>query len=126
MSQSPSQDTPSSSSLSPSSFPARGHQSSIVEPVDPFERGELDGLEAAPQPASVDDLGYGGRGRHDLVGLPQLAVLALQRARSSLVRPGRAPASHSARRAQWRNVSALQPILAPIETIAAHCEAYLP
>jgi hypothetical protein len=38
-------------------IPDRLQQPSIVEPVDPFERGELDGLEAAPRPASVNDLG---------------------------------------------------------------------
>ena len=32
-------------------------QATVVEPVDPFKRGELDGLERAPRPASVDDLG---------------------------------------------------------------------
>jgi transposase InsO family protein len=29
----------------------------IVEPVDPFERGELDGLNAAPRAAGANDLG---------------------------------------------------------------------
>jgi hypothetical protein len=32
-------------------------QPAIVEPVDPFERGELDTLERPPWPAAVDDLG---------------------------------------------------------------------
>jgi hypothetical protein len=32
-------------------------QAARVVPVDPFERGELDLLEAAPRPASADDLG---------------------------------------------------------------------
>jgi hypothetical protein len=32
-------------------------QAAVVVPVDPFERGELDRLEAAPWPASADDLG---------------------------------------------------------------------
>src|SRR3954453_7820172 len=31
-------------------------ESSVVEPVDPFESGELDGLEAAPWPAPMDHL----------------------------------------------------------------------
>jgi hypothetical protein len=31
-------------------------QAAIVEPVDPFQRRELDRLEAAPRPASMDDL----------------------------------------------------------------------
>ena len=30
---------------------------SVVEPVDPFQRRELDGLQAAPWPAPVDQLG---------------------------------------------------------------------
>lgn len=30
---------------------------SVVEPVDPFEGSELDGLEATPWPAPVDHLG---------------------------------------------------------------------
>lgn len=29
----------------------------VIEPVDPFERGELDGFEAAPWSPPVDDLG---------------------------------------------------------------------
>lgn len=29
----------------------------VVEPVDPFERGELDGLERSPRSATVDHLG---------------------------------------------------------------------
>lgn len=33
-------------------------QASVVEPVDPFERGVLDGFEGAPRPASMDDLGF--------------------------------------------------------------------
>lgn len=32
-------------------------KTAIVEPVDPFEGGELDGFEAAPRSASMDDLG---------------------------------------------------------------------
>ena len=36
----------------------RLEQAPIVEPVDPFEGGELDGLEAAPGPAPVNDLGF--------------------------------------------------------------------
>src|SRR4051794_1034935 len=32
-------------------------QPAIVEPVDPFQRRELDGLEVAPWSASMDDLG---------------------------------------------------------------------
>ena len=35
----------------------RLQQSSMIEPVDPFEGGELDGFETAPGPASMDDLG---------------------------------------------------------------------
>src|SRR3954470_19291904 len=48
---------------------------------------------------------------------------ALIRARSSLVGPTRSPWSRSACRTQPRNVSAVQPIFAAIEPIAAHCEA---
>ncbi len=32
-------------------------QSAVVEPVDPFEGGIFDGLEVAPRPATVNDLG---------------------------------------------------------------------
>ena len=32
-------------------------QPAIVEPVHPFQRGELDGLERAPRSAPMDDLG---------------------------------------------------------------------
>jgi hypothetical protein len=32
-------------------------QAAVVEPVDPFERGVFDRLEAAPGAAAVDDLG---------------------------------------------------------------------
>ena len=35
----------------------RGQQSSVVEPVDPVERCELDGFECAPRSSPVDDLG---------------------------------------------------------------------
>ena len=31
---------------------------SVVEPIDPFEGGELDGLEAAPRSAPMDHLGF--------------------------------------------------------------------
>ena len=37
--------------------PDRLEQSAVVEPVDPFQRGALDGLEAAPRAAAMDDLG---------------------------------------------------------------------
>jgi hypothetical protein len=45
------------------------------------------------------------------------------RSRSSPVGPARTPWSRSACRTQPRSVSAVQPILAAIELIAAHCEA---
>ena len=35
----------------------RLQQSPVIEPVDPFERGELDGLEVPPRPTPPDDLG---------------------------------------------------------------------
>lgn len=34
----------------------RLEQASVVEPVDPFERGELDGVEAAPRAPTANDL----------------------------------------------------------------------
>jgi len=46
------------------------------------------------------------------------------RARSSVVSPGRLPASRSACRTQWRKVSAANPSFPAIERIAAHCESY--
>ena len=36
----------------------RLQQSLVVEPVDPFERGEFDRLEVAPGPAPPNDLGF--------------------------------------------------------------------
>src|SRR5271165_2083873 len=35
----------------------RLQQSAIIEPIDPFEGGELHGLEVAPRPAPPNDLG---------------------------------------------------------------------
>ena len=35
----------------------RLEETTVVEPVDPFEGGELDSLEAAPWASAVDDLG---------------------------------------------------------------------
>jgi hypothetical protein len=35
----------------------RFEQASMVEPVDPFQRGELDGFQASPRAASPDHLG---------------------------------------------------------------------
>jgi len=32
-------------------------QAPVIEPVDPFEGGELDGFDGPPRPASVDHLG---------------------------------------------------------------------
>jgi IS30 family transposase len=52
-------------------------QSSIVEPVDPFEGGELDRLEAAPWAASPDDLGFvepiDGLGEGVVIGITDTA-----------------------------------------------------
>lgn len=31
-------------------------KAAVVEPVDPFQRGELHGFEVAPRPTSMDDL----------------------------------------------------------------------
>src|SRR5437867_12703004 len=47
----------------------------------------------------------------------------LRRSRSSVVRPGRLPASRSAWRTHFRSVSAVQPIFSAIEVIAAHCDS---
>jgi hypothetical protein len=46
------------------------------------------------------------------------------RARSSVVNPGRSPASVSARRTQIRNVSWLMLSFAEIDSIAFHCDGY--
>src|SRR5690606_16837613 len=65
----------------------------------------------------------------DLVGLPQLAYLALERLHPRpLVRrqAGRSPWSRSARRTQLRSVSAVHPIFPAIDSIAAHCELCVP
>ena len=48
---------------------------------------------------------------------------SFSRARSSEVTPARRPSSTSTRRTQMRNVSAVQPIFAATETIAAHCDS---
>src|SRR5438105_3086439 len=49
---------------------------------------------------------------------------ALMRSFSDVVGPSRLPASRSCWRSQLRSVSAVQPILAATDTIAAHCESY--
>jgi hypothetical protein len=51
---------------------------------------------------------------------------AFSRSRVSPVIPSRRPWSRSACRTHPRSVSALQPIFAAIELIAAHCEACSP
>jgi len=33
-------------------------QASVIEPIYPFQGGEFHGLEAAPRPAAVNDLGF--------------------------------------------------------------------
>ena len=37
--------------------PDRLQQAAIVEPIDPFEGGVFNGLQAAPWPSAVDDFG---------------------------------------------------------------------
>jgi hypothetical protein len=39
----------------------RLRQPAVVEPVEPFEGGELEGLEVAPWPAPMDDLSVRSR-----------------------------------------------------------------
>ena len=39
-------------------FPIGSSSLLVVEPVDPFERGELDRLEVAPRPAPPDHFGF--------------------------------------------------------------------
>jgi hypothetical protein len=63
----------------------------------------------------------------DLVGLAQLAHLALEFLDALLlgvVEPGRTPLSRSPWRTHLRSVSAVQPILPAIDSIAAHCDGY--
>jgi len=43
---------------------------------------------------------------------------------SAVVAPGRTPLSRSPWRTHWRSVSAVQPILPAIDSIAAHCDGY--
>jgi hypothetical protein len=54
----------------------RLEEPAVVEPVDPFEVGELDGFEIAPRPASVDQLGFDEAvdrlGEGILVGIPDM------------------------------------------------------
>nr|GFB76894.1 hypothetical protein [Tanacetum cinerariifolium] len=49
---------------------------------------------------------------------------ALMRSSSAVVGPGRWPVSRSCWRTQRRSVSGVQPILAAMDSIAAHCELY--
>ena len=39
-------------------IPDRFEQAAGVEPIDPFECGELDGLEGTPRPTPMDHLGF--------------------------------------------------------------------
>jgi hypothetical protein len=48
----------------------------------------------------------------------------LTRSSSALVGPGRWPVSRSSWRTQRRNISGVEPILAAIDVIAAHCDLY--
>ncbi len=52
-------------------------QAAVVEPVDPFESGHLDGFEAAPRAASMDHLGLveavDGLGQRVVVGIADTA-----------------------------------------------------
>jgi hypothetical protein len=52
-------------------------QPAIVEPVDPGQRGELDGLEAMPWPTPMDDLGLveavDGFGESIVIGISHAA-----------------------------------------------------
>ena len=69
----------------------------------------------------------GARFAQNLVGLAQLAVLSLKRFDAlALVGPARRPSSRSAWRTQFYRVWAVQPILAAIEAIVAHCEVCSP
>src|SRR3954465_9304599 len=49
----------------------------VVEPVDPFQRGELDGLEVSPWPAAMDHLGLveavDGFGESIVIGISDAA-----------------------------------------------------
>src|ERR1700681_1372546 len=51
-------------------------QPAIVEPIDPFQRCELDGVERPPRPAPMDDLGFG----ETVDGLGQSIVVAVAHA----------------------------------------------
>jgi hypothetical protein len=55
-------------------------QPAVVEPVDPFQRGELDGLERPPWPAPVDDLGL----VETIDGLGERVVIAVADAAGSV------------------------------------------
>ena len=52
-------------------------QAAVVEPVDPFEGGHLDGFEVAPRAASMDHLGLveavDGLGQRVVVGIADTA-----------------------------------------------------
>src|SRR3954447_25561655 len=52
-------------------------KATFVEPVDPFESGKLDGFEAAPRAAPMDDLGFveavDGFGEGIVVAVPDAA-----------------------------------------------------
>src|ERR1700712_5819471 len=54
-----------------------GSRSPVVEPVDPFQRRELDGLEVSPWPAAMDHLGLveavDGFGESIVIGISDAA-----------------------------------------------------
>ena len=56
----------------------RLEEAAIVEPVHPFEGGELDGLDAAPRASTADDLGLEQAdhsfGERVVVGIPDTAT----------------------------------------------------
>ena len=91
---------------------------------DRVDAGELPELEPAIRWAIVF-----GPCRHWAGSLAQRSSAfsfssCFNRARSSLVKPGRWPASVSARRTQWRSVSWLIDSFAEIDSIAFHCDGY--
>tara|TARA_Y100000815_G_scaffold262955_1_gene276952 strand:+ start:319 stop:603 length:285 start_codon:yes stop_codon:yes gene_type:complete len=53
--------------------PDRLEQAAVVEPIDPFECGILDGLETAPRAATMDDL----RLEEAIDGLGESVVVAV-------------------------------------------------
>jgi hypothetical protein len=106
-----------------------GRSATLGRSARPHAPGDADRQSPSKLESAVElRLGEKRAGQlEDLVGLAQLPHFALQGLEALLldcVKPSRWPVSRSCWRTQRRKVSAVQPILPAIDTIAAHCESY--